>query len=57
MSEIIQAFFPLLLATLIAIWIYRLFLKHKEAKEKEFEALTAEEINTIEEQYKLIFLS
>ena len=29
----------------------------KRAKEKEFEALTAEEINTIEEQYKLIFLS
>ena len=29
----------------------------KRAKEKEFEVLTAEEINTIEEQYKLIFLS
>lgn len=28
----------------------------KRAKEKEFQALTAEEINTIEEQYKLIFL-
>lgn len=29
----------------------------KRAKEKEFEALTSEEINTIEEQYKMIFLS
>ncbi len=29
----------------------------KRTKEKEFQALTAAEINTIEEQYKLIFLS